>query len=335
MVADGYGQHPDHETSAQTVDDDDTTAVTAIGELVADHVVPLDDVDRRYREMWQDEDWFPAAGESIVAEDVPAYLNEFVVETYPGGRGPNQAVSAALSGANTSFYGMVGPGGDPLLDELAEHGVDVGDVAYDAAKEESTCYVMVEDDGENRIAFMRGTNSAPTRDYLDERVSSTSADYLLLHNGDPADTIKRVLDTVEEQEEGPSVIFDPAPVDGADQWLDYDCVDIVTPNEVEYAALDDVLGDYDGTVIQTSADGATVDTGHDRYHVSSPEVDVVDTTGAGDTLNGYLAGCLSQGATTEEAVTYAVYAASLSVTREGAQPSMPALEEVERFMDGG
>lgn len=309
-----------------------TPDVVSAGDIAIDRVYDLSDAEiAEYCDTWEQEDWYPGPGESRVVEDVPNVLDTVDHDVFLGGRGPNQAVAAARSGADTSYLGSAGD--QRLLQSLENNGVDTGNAVYGAAKEDSTAYVFREPDGENRIAFVHGTGTALAAGYLaDCEDVLASASYVLLNNGEPDETLEVVFDMLDDVNR-PEVVFDPAPADGAEQWLDHDSIAYVTPNEQEYAALEDDLADYDGTVIRTAADGATVDGSDGTYHVKSPEVDPVDTTGAGDTFNGYLAGCLADGMELEDAVEYAGTAAALSVTEEGAQTGMPEMEEVEQYLE--
>ena len=141
--------------------------------------------------------------------------------------------------------------------------------------------------------------------------------YLLVSNGESDEMLDSLFSTLEEH--NTDVIFDPAPVKNAEKFFEQ--ADYITPNEAEYEKLE---FETDATVIKTSSEGAEVE----GYQVEAPEVDPVDTTGAGDVFNGYLAAGLSQGLDVEEAMEDAVYAASLSVTEQGAQPSIPDEEAV-------
>lgn len=284
-----------------------------MGDVIVDEVIPLDAVD-------ESADYVPRAGESIVVEDAPEYLRDLSVEQEPGGRGPHQALAAALGGADTAFYTETGSM-DPL-ENLEEAGVKLE--ARHQDRPLSTSYVF-KGEGDNRIAFSRGPEKVFSDDYLEEIVDVVSqADCLLLTNGEPDEVIERVLGGLEGSET--EVIFDPVPTYGAEKYVSHDAVDYITPNEVEYQELG--LDDVDATVIQTAAEGAYLE----DDLVPSPEVDVEDTTGAGDTFNGYLAAQLSQGSELEEAVEYAVTAASLSVESEGVQDSMPSIDQVERVL---
>jgi ribokinase len=337
MAGEGLGYALDDEHRTQTLEDlayetvaQETPAVVGIGDVAVDHVVDRDTLEEQDDDL-ETRDWFPQAGESVVVDDVPDYVKEGDSELFPGGRSPNQSAAAALSGANTAFLGKSN-GDDIVIDALAEYGVDTDHVRYDETKETSTSYVFTEADGENRIAFTRGANSQLDPAYIDGTGYEVlqEAEYVVLNNGDPDDTLHHVLDLLDGMDDGPDAVFDPAPADGAEQFLEYDSVTVVTPNETEYAALADDLEAYDGTTIITSAAGASID---DEYHVDAPDVAPVDTTGAGDTFAGYLAGCLSQGMEIDEAAEYAVHAASLSVTEHGAQDGIPAMDAVETFMD--
>lgn len=335
-------------TTDRTADHSPNTPdVVSVGDVIHDAVIPYDAVD----DNLQSADWMPAAGESTVVDTVPDTVADYVAEMQPGGRAPNQAVAAAQSGAETRFYGKQSPESDATA-VLDDCGVDLDPLETDPVKERSVSYVFVEDDGENRIAFSRGANSILDQDYLDtcfDRYRMADADYLLLNNGEPDAVLDYVLETVDALDDGPAVVFDPVPVTGAADRLGHDCVAYVTPNKHEYEALADALDAYNGTVVRTGADEVVVEQSADipdntgyapaaavdgTYTVETPDVDPVDTTGAGDTFNGYLAGCLAQGMDERMAVEYATVAASLSVTEDGAQHAVPAFAEVDAFLDG-
>jgi ribokinase len=338
MVGEGMGysldaeqrNKPFKELVYDTVSTGDGPDVVGLGDVIVDAVIDLTETDDTYQAVLEAEDWYPAAGESVAVDAIPAYVEELPAEERPGGRGPNQSTAAAQSGADTAFLGRA-PDDSIVMDALAANDVDTTYVDQDPAKEQSTSYVFTAKNGENRIAFTRGANSIMDAGYVTgtARDVMQDAEYVLLNNGEPDAVLHHVLDIVDGMADGPTAVFDPAPADGAEQFLDYDAVDIVTPNSVEYQALAEDLDAYDGTVIRTSADGVTID---GDYHVRAPDVDVVDTTGAGDTFNGYLAGCQAQGMPLVTATLYATHAASLSVTGAGAQAGMPTFDEVEQFL---
>ncbi|MFB6144067.1 MAG: PfkB family carbohydrate kinase [Candidatus Nanohaloarchaea archaeon] len=289
--------------------------VASLGDVIVDEVIPLNAVN-------ETADYVPREGESIVVEDAPEYLRELSVEQEPGGRGPHQALAASLAGADTAFYTETGSL-EPLQ-KLEEAGVGIEARYRDRPL--STSYVF-KGEGENRIAFSRGPDKVFSDDYLEEVVEKAAgSDCLLLTNGEPEEVVERILEGVKGS--GTEVIFDPVPVQGAQKYVEHEAVDYLTPNRVEYDALE--LDGVDATVIRTAAEGAYFE---DTF-IPSPEVEVEDTTGAGDTFNGYLAARLSQGEELEEAVEYAVTAASLSVKEQGVQSAMPSLDEVEAALEG-
>ncbi len=341
MVGEGLGKDmtaDDRQQTAQTLfNTEPAPTVVSVGGIIVDRVI-----DRLEHDMYDidmaDEDWFPKRGESIAVDTVPDYVDDLPQQLYAGGRGPNQAVAAARAGADTA---LAGNGEDRhgrlnTFYDLEDAGVTIR--AGTAPNGEA--YVFRDSNGDNRIACVRPEENMLSANDLaaleSEYGAFSDADYLLLNNDEPSDALEYVLDHADDT----TVIFDPVPVDGTDTVLQHDAVDYVTPNNVEYRELKAELDDTDANVIVTTDRGAYIDTDYDQYldediYVAAPNVDAVDTTAAGDTFNGYLAGCLSQGMELEDAANYAVHAASLSVTRDGAQPAIPTFDEVERFMDGG
>ena len=297
--------------------------IASVGEVLYDNHIDLSEVPEPELEEWSEEDWFPEPGESIMTENLPE-VEEYVEEVLPGGRSSNQALAASSAGSNTFFYGKSSrePG---LEHENLDYDIDV------VPNAESDVYIFVSDDGEKRIACHKEQELADA-DYAERLLKDGSfdqTDYLMVSNGENQNFLHSLFEGLEETDT--EVVFDPAPVEGSGDFLDYECISYVTPNENEYVQIADEAEEFDLTVLKTSADGVDID---GDYFVESPDVEPVDTTGAGDVFNGYLTASLSEGCGLEEAVKRATCAASLSVTREGAQRSIPSFDQVNDYIEG-
>ncbi len=280
---------------------------------------------------------FPAPGETLSGTSV-AY--------HSGGKGANQAVAASRLGADVHFFGKVGDDafGDRLVSDLRQNGVNV-----DAVERESDCatglaFIWVNDNGENAIALAAGANGRVDGAYLNRHLNQIAeADFLLMQLEIPIQTVAEALKRLASN--GPTVILDPAPAHGLAQ-LPLDRIDILTPNERELAAIAGTT-DIDhasrqlldrgvGHVICTLGDcGASWFSGKGaRVHVTAPDVDVVDTTAAGDAFNGALAWAL-QACSLADAVNRAVIAGALATTVAGAQPSLPDESALRQWTNAG
>ncbi len=258
--------------------------------------------------------------EEILLEDPPAELYSSVEKTMPGGRGANQAVAASKAGADVTYIGKIGDQ-DIHSEELERKGVNVDLENYDGRSAEAFIF------SDESLAFSPGDERVDAA-YIDENFDRLlEADYMLLHNGLEPQTTEYLLSELEGETERPKVVFDPAPPRELDRMLGYDSVDYVTPNKAEYSMAEGLFESSGAEVIRTTSSGA--ETGD--YFAESIDVPVVDTTGAGDSFNGYLVAGLDDGKTLEEAMDVATNAASLSVTRLGGQPA-PTWREVEQTL---
>ncbi|MFB6114977.1 MAG: PfkB family carbohydrate kinase [Candidatus Nanohalobium sp.] len=316
MAGEGLGRHPNPEKIFNY--SDPGPEVVSVGDFILDKTVPLGDVPEETRDRWKKEDWFPDQGESRPVDSVPDEVDKFVDNEFPGGKAANQALAATLAGSETAYLGRTSH--DPEdLEYMNEKGVNLESVVYEN-KIENEAYVFIDEEGDNRIAAEIDPSTG--LDYLDDVEDVVmDADYVLLSNGMPTETLEE-LAAVLEGEGRPEVILDPSPVDSVHEVLDSDGIDYVTPNGHEYEQLSEALqGDY--TLVRTSAEGVELDK---EVFVEAPDVEnIVDTTAAGDTFNGYLAAGLAGGANVEEAAERACRAASTTVQYQGAQPSIPEI----------
>ncbi|MFB6100188.1 MAG: PfkB family carbohydrate kinase [Candidatus Nanohalobium sp.] len=290
--------------------------VITVGDVITDYTVDLTDVPDQKVEDWKARDWFPGPGESVKVGEVDIG-ERYIENARPGGRSANYAAAASRAGGNARLLGRTT--GETELTENLEYDVEI------LPDEICETYIFVEK-GENRISCVK------SRDLVDpEYISSieeetlSSAKYLLISNGESGETLETLFSRLEEMKGSPEVIFDPAPAEGSSKFLDYDCISYLTPNEHEYRQIEG-LEKFAGDVIKTTSEGAWI---NEENKIESPKVYPADTTGAGDTFNGYMAVELSRGKTLEEAVETAGHAASLSVMKEGAQRSIPDFETVE------
>jgi ribokinase len=284
---------------------------------------------------------FPAAGETLTGTSF---------SRFPGGKGANQAYAAARLGASSVMIGQVGDDdlGRWLTTRLAEACVEVSRVA---AVRDGTglALITIDTSGQNQIVLVPGANGAFTPDRLPEISGwGTGLSVLLLQLEIPMATVVRAAEAGRAA--GALVVLDPAPATALPPAL-VAAVDLLTPNETELAILTGggrVEGERDvraraerliadgarSVLVKWGARGARLFGALGEYAWNAPRVAAVDTTAAGDTFNGALAAALASGHDIERAGRRAVTAATISVTRPGAQPSMPGAEEVDRWLAG-
>ncbi len=249
-----------------------------------------------------------------------------------GGKSANQAVAAARLGAPVVFVGAVGADdlGEEAVSALAAEGVDVSGVArLDAPT--GVALIVVDEAGENQIAVASGANAALAVSSLD---LSGSGVMLLCHEVSPS--VVAAAAALAEAAGWP-VVLNPAPA----RALPSARLAVLTPNASEAEELTGradpaeaaarLVSDTGAAVLITlGGDGALVlEPGGSVERLPALAVDVVDTTGAGDTVNGALAAELARGRPLREAAEFALRAAALSPPREGARGGMPTRDDVE------
>ncbi len=277
----------------------------------------------------------PARGETVTG-------GEFA--TFRGGKGANQAVAAARLGAQVTMVGCVGDDlfGRQLLDGLREEGIDVRGVRIDRGAPSGVALITVDPTGHNTIVVAPGANRRVTA--ADVEVAGDAiaeSDVLLAQLEVPVDAV--LAATLFAREQGRWVILDPAPAGPLPPQL-YEHVSLINPNEGEAQRLTGIPVDDEAgvrsaaeallargcgaVVIKLGEKGAFVASGTVREMVEGIRVQAVDTTAAGDAFAGALAVALAEGRDTVAAARFANLVGALSVTRMGAQPSMPTRDEV-------
>jgi ribokinase len=256
-----------------------------------------------------------------------------------GGKGANQAVAAARAGAEVAMVGAVGDDemGHEALEELAGEGIDTTHVARLDGVPTGVALIVVDEAGENQIAVASGANAALDAPAVERGLAALldSQDGLvLLGNEVPEAAVAAGLRAARAA--GWQVVLNPAPARPA--GADLGGV-VLTPNadeartlageaEVEAAARVLAARTSAPVLVTLGADGALLlDSDELRRH-PAPPVSVVDTTGAGDTVNGALAAELAAGRPLTDAVRFALAAAALSTTAAGARTAMPRRDEV-------
>jgi ribokinase len=278
----------------------------------------------------------PSPGETVIG-------GSFLMN--PGGKGANQAVSAARLGGRVMFVAKVGNDmfGKQAIRQFQHEKIDSRFVIIDPDQPSGVALINVDSDGENSIAVAPGSNASlrhsdvqPALDQLGEK------DILLLQLEIPLDTVDYAIKQAFEK--GCRIILNPAPA----QFLTTDilsCLHIITPNETEAELLTDVKVSNEETarlaaeklfskgvknvIITLGSKGAYLHNESTSKLISAPPVTALDTTAAGDCFNGALAVALSEDVSLAEAVIFACKAASVSVTRMGAQSSIPNRKEIE------
>ncbi len=277
----------------------------------------------------------PVPGETILG-------GEFLMAQ--GGKGANQAVAAARLGGKVSFIAKTGNDifGNQSIKSLHNEHINTDFVQRDETRPSGVALITVDSKGENSIVVASGSNMALSPSDID--IASDlikNAGFVLMQLEIPLETVEYVTNICSKNKV--QVLINPAPAQKLSNKL-LQSLSIITPNETEAALLTGIaindLSDIEkaaevlkqkgvGTVIVTMGSaGAYVLSDTISIVIPAPKVKAVDTTAAGDTFNGALCLALSSGKGIEEAVGFANKAASISVTRMGAQPSIPYLKEI-------
>jgi ribokinase len=281
----------------------------------------------------------PGPGETITGK---------VFQTFPGGKGANQAVACSRLGAKTYMVGRVGGDefGEKLKDELEKAGVDHENVVVDTMTSSGVALIAVEDSAENTIIVIPGANGqVDDQDLIRLEAVLTKSEVLLLQLEIPLEMVMAAAKLAKEN--NVKVILDPAPAQMLPEEI-YPLLDIITPNETETELLvgfpletkEDaakaakiLMGrGASNVIIKMGSRGAFALMGDQEESFEPYQVTTVDTVAAGDAFNGALAVALSENLPVEKAIQWGMAGGALSVTKEGAQPAMPERKELKELL---
>lgn len=265
--------------------------------------------------------------------------------TAAGGKGGNQAVAAARLGASVAMIGCVGDDshGMQLRDGLMAEGIDCSGVELAAGMSTGVAMVLVAENGQNEIVIVGGANDAVTPDMVARHAASIdSAGFVLCQMEIPAETVAWTI--ARARKAGAKVILNPAPISRLlpTSWLK--SVDYLVPNEIEAASITGIsvktideartaaralrAAGAANVIVTLGAQGVLASHHNVLRHHPVRAAQAVDTTAAGDTFVGGFAAALADGRSVPDAIVYGQLAASISVTRHGAQPSIPYAREI-------
>ncbi len=282
----------------------------------------------------------PVVGETVLGTQV-SYV--------PGGKGANQAYTAAKLGGKVKMLGCIGKDdfGEVQKSNLTKCGVDTDDLKR--VKEQGTgmASIYVDERGDNTIVVVPGANLECNISYLKEYDKALEeCDYVILQMEIAGEAIYYAINRAKEL--GKTIILNPAPVPDSLPDEIFSKLDYITPNETELMKLCGKEGgsmkDYaegarellkrgvKNVLVTMGKKGALFVNREKEELFPARKVSAVDTTAAGDCFNGAFVVALAEGRELDEAVMFANAASSIAVTRNGAQTSIPAREEVEEIL---
>ncbi|RZN69956.1 MAG: ribokinase [Candidatus Methanolliviera hydrocarbonicum] len=283
----------------------------------------------------------PATGETVKGS---------VFEIGPGGKGSNQGVAAHRLGSNVTMITKIGTdffGHEVALRSFQNEGMDTSFIFKDDKLATGTALIMVDENtSENKIVVTPGACDNITESEIEKaRGSIETSEVFLTQLETNMEAVEKAVDIAHAK--GVKIILNPAPARKVSEEI-LKKIDILTPNEVEASILSGVQIDtmedakkaartlmskgVGNVIITLGSNGALVVTAKDEKFIESPNVDAVDTTGAGDAYNGGLATALAEGMDIFEAAEFANTVGALSVTKIGTSPAMPYREDLDRFL---
>ncbi|MDA3138749.1 ribokinase [Vibrio metschnikovii] len=299
--------------------------LVVLGSVNADHVLQVPT--------------FPRPGETLHGRNY---------QVIPGGKGANQAVAAARLKADIGFIACVGDDafGIESCERFKLDGMDIRGVKVQADCPTGIAMIQVSDRGENSICLSAEANDRLTAEAIEDDLASIrAASYLLMQLETPIDGIIKAAQVAKQAKT--NVVLNPAPARELPLSL-LSCVDVITPNETEAQVLtgitvtDDASAQQAATVLhQQGIEIVIITLGEKGVWLSENgrgqlipgfRVSATDTTAAGDTFNGAFVTGLLENMPLESAIKFAHAAAAISVTRFGAQTSIPTRQEVDEFL---
>jgi ribokinase len=280
-------------------------------------------------------DHLPVPGETIIGGSL---------KMYPGGKGANQAVACARMGGKVGMIGHVGKDGygDALINTLRNDGIDPRWISREGDEATGVAMITVDKAGMNTIVVASGANNLVSPQEVRRSMEAfNDAGVLVMQLEIPVDAVQEGMWVAKAK--GIKIILNPAPV--RDLPVDLlSSVDYLIPNQTELFMLSGEKEVESGieyllklgveTVIVTlGGDGVLMAKKGFRKRFQAFKVDAIDTVAAGDAFVGAFAVALLEGKQVEQAVILANAAAAISVTRHGAQPSLPTRTEVETFLN--
>lgn len=285
-------------------------------------------------------DYLPKRGQTVLGSD-------FIMAA--GGKGANQAVQIAKLGLKVAFVARVGRDyfGDRSVENFKRSGIDTRYIIRDKKHPSGAAVIFVDKSGANQIAVAPSSNRfLSTGDIKRANGAIERSKVLLLQLEVPLDAVREAIGIAKKADV--KVILNPAPFKKLDNAL-LRRIDILVPNETEAEGLTGVkVKDINSAIkagrilLKRQVNFVIITLGSlgcvliDRYgaeHLPAPKVKAIDTTAAGDSFCGALAAAVSEGRDLIEAARFANYCAAISVTRLGAQPSLPTRKEVAKFLN--
>ena len=282
---------------------------------------------------------FPVPGETVIGG---------VFNTFAGGKGANQAVAAKRLGAEVIFLACLGQDdfGRKAIQGYKEEGIDTHYISLDKEYPTGVASIIIDEEGENSIVVAPGANNRLSKADVKRIIPlMETVDIVLVQLEVPLETIDFAIRKATELNK--KVILNPAPATELNKDL-YPCIDVITPNESETELLlGKKVSDLESAstaaqifldkgvkevVITLGEGGAFFKNKEEEFLIPAVKTKVIDTTAAGDTFNGALAVALSEGKSWREAIGFSNRAAAISVTRLGAQSSIPYRKEVESII---
>ncbi len=267
---------------------------------------------------------FPAAGETISASGTDTGL---------GGKGLNQSVAVIRAGGELAHCGAIGAKDAPMAEALKSLGIDTTAIEKVDNFGTGTALILLDSSGENSIILEAGANHHISQQHISSSLSnSRPGDWFLTQN--ETNNIEFGIDFARAQ--NMNIAFAAAPFDHNIVIPLLEKIDLLAVNQIEYEQILQALGssqlpDNVAIFLTKGAAGIQYIVGGQSLEFAAPSVEVVDTTGAGDTALGSFLARLDQQFEHQEALEFAVFASALQVTRSGAVGAIPELHEVEEF----